>query len=216
MLQPLVILLFALLVAACNPKANEATTGTNAKEQARKAIEAAETKRAAAVKECEDSRGDLIKAYDELTRKGQHWEAARHITHCANTTADKDLESRIAEAEIRSFKQEADDAKLPPRTRAAAAQKLVDHYPAAGAKYEKKIPEWIAAADRQERAAEAKRRRSEGVHIGMTKDDVLASSWGRPQSINTTTTQFGTREQWVYGGRNFLYFTDGKLTAIQN
>lgn len=51
----------------------------------------------------------------------------------------------------------------------------------------------------------------------MTKEDVLQSSWGRPESINTTTTSNGTREQWVYRGlRNYLYFENGVLTAIQN
>lgn len=64
-----------------------------------------------------------------------------------------------------------------------------------------------------EQRAEA---RKKGVTLGMTKDQVLASSWGRPQSINTTTTSYGTREQWVYGGRNYLYFENGILTTVQN
>jgi hypothetical protein len=55
-----------------------------------------------------------------------------------------------------------------------------------------------------------------GVRIGMTAVEVLASSWGRPSDINRTTTRYGTREQWVYGSRNYLYFEDGILTAIQN
>jgi hypothetical protein len=56
-----------------------------------------------------------------------------------------------------------------------------------------------------------------GVTIGMSEDDVISqSSWGRPEHINRTTTRHGVREQWVYGGRNYLYFEDGILTAIQN
>lgn len=55
-----------------------------------------------------------------------------------------------------------------------------------------------------------------GVIIGMSKTEVLASSWGKPESINTTTTRNGRREQWVYGGNNYLYFEDGVLEAIQN
>jgi hypothetical protein len=55
-----------------------------------------------------------------------------------------------------------------------------------------------------------------GVRIGMSADAVLTkSSWGKPASVNRTTTAYGTREQWVYGG-NYLYFTNGILTAIQN
>lgn len=74
---------------------------------------------------------------------------------------------------------------------------------------------WAAEREKAEKADLALRR-SQGVRIGMTKDDVLKSSWGRPESINTTTTASGTREQWVYGGRNYLYFVNGVLTTIQN
>lgn len=56
----------------------------------------------------------------------------------------------------------------------------------------------------------------EGVHIGMTQQQVLASSWGRPDSVNRTVTAAGSAEQWVYGTRNFLYFRDGRLEAVQN
>lgn len=51
--------------------------------------------------------------------------------------------------------------------------------------------------------------------IGMTKDEALKSTWGNPKDINKTTTQYGTHEQWVYGGNRYLYFDDGKLTTIQ-
>lgn len=65
-------------------------------------------------------------------------------------------------------------------------------------------------------SAEKKRKRAEGVAIGMSQDDVLASSWGKPQKINSTHTARHTREQWVYGNGNYLYFEDGVLTSIQN
>jgi hypothetical protein len=55
-----------------------------------------------------------------------------------------------------------------------------------------------------------------GVRIGMTQADVLVSAWGKPRSVNRTITAAGTEEQWVYGGRNYLYFKDGILRAIQN
>jgi hypothetical protein len=64
--------------------------------------------------------------------------------------------------------------------------------------------------------AEKARKKKEGVNIGMSEQDVLDSSWGRPEHVNTTTNTYGTRAQWVYGGRNYLYFEDGKLTSIQN
>lgn len=71
----------------------------------------------------------------------------------------------------------------------------------------------VAAMREAQRKAEA---RKKGVSVGMSKEQVLESSWGKPQSVNTTTTAFGVREQWVYGGRNYLYFTDGVLTSIQH
>lgn len=64
--------------------------------------------------------------------------------------------------------------------------------------------------------AEKARKKKEGVTIGMSEQDVLDSIWGKPQSINTTTNAYGSRAQWVYGGRNYLYFEDGKLTSIQH
>jgi hypothetical protein len=68
---------------------------------------------------------------------------------------------------------------------------------------------------RQKRAA-AELARRPGVTIGMTENQARASSWGHPQHINRTTTARGTSEQWVYGGRNYLYFDNGVLVSIHN
>lgn len=69
----------------------------------------------------------------------------------------------------------------------------------------------IARLEREEKA----RKKKEGVRIGMSKDDVIASSWGKPRKINATTNARGTREQWVYDG-GYLYFEGETLTTIQN
>ena len=50
--------------------------------------------------------------------------------------------------------------------------------------------------------------------IGMTEQEVCASSWGYPKKQNTTTTASGTRIQWVYDF-GYIYFTNGVVTAIQ-
>lgn len=55
-----------------------------------------------------------------------------------------------------------------------------------------------------------------GVRIGMTAAEVRASCWGNPKSINRTTTSSGTREQWVYNIKSYVYLENGKVTAIQN
>jgi hypothetical protein len=54
--------------------------------------------------------------------------------------------------------------------------------------------------------------RKGNVTIGMTKDQVRASCWGKPQYA---VTVFGSSEQWVYGLR-YIYFRDGKVEAIQD
>lgn len=51
------------------------------------------------------------------------------------------------------------------------------------------------------------------VSIGMTKE-MCELSWGKPESINSTITSYGKREQWVYDS-NYLYFDNGILDAIQ-
>ncbi len=55
------------------------------------------------------------------------------------------------------------------------------------------------------------------VFVGMTKEQARLS-WGDPDDINRTVTRHSTDEQWVYDGygHGYLYFTNGRLTAIQN
>jgi len=58
--------------------------------------------------------------------------------------------------------------------------------------------------------------RKGGVRIGMTAKHVREKTdWGEPKSINSTITSRGTREQWVYGDGDYLYFRNGILDAIQ-
>lgn len=52
--------------------------------------------------------------------------------------------------------------------------------------------------------------------IGMTKNEVLNSTWGEPEDINRTTTRYGTSEQWCYNGNKYIYFEDGIVTSIQD
>ena len=50
--------------------------------------------------------------------------------------------------------------------------------------------------------------------IGMTAEEVKASTWGLPQEINKTTYAWGIMEQWVYSGYRYIYFDNGRVTAI--
>ena len=68
-----------------------------------------------------------------------------------------------------------------------------------------------------ERAKQEEIERRPGAKIGMTTQQVLTeTNWGRPKSVHKTITSSGTREQWVYGNASYLYFDNGRLTAIQN
>lgn len=67
------------------------------------------------------------------------------------------------------------------------------------------------------RDAVAAQRARPSPRIGMTQSQVInGTNWGGPTDINRTITAGGTREQWVYGNRRYLYFDNGILTAIQD
>jgi hypothetical protein len=60
------------------------------------------------------------------------------------------------------------------------------------------------------------------ARIGMTKDQVIRTSWCAPDKVNTTTSASHTKEQWVYQSKDlphlnhgYLYFDNGRLTTIQ-
>ena len=76
--------------------------------------------------------------------------------------------------------------------------------------------EKLKKAEKEEREKEKKaRKKQQGVRIGMSEQDVLDSSWGKPTKINKSVYSWGTYEQWVYPNYNYLYFENGKLTSIQ-
>ena len=53
------------------------------------------------------------------------------------------------------------------------------------------------------------------VRIGMTDEQAVAA-WGRPESINDTTTPNGTMSQWVYNERTaYLYVVNGVVVGSQ-
>lgn len=50
--------------------------------------------------------------------------------------------------------------------------------------------------------------------IGMTAEEVLESTWGRPKKINKTTYSWGVTEQWCYSGYRYIYFDNGIVSSI--
>ena len=75
----------------------------------------------------------------------------------------------------------------------------------------------LVAANKKARQEAARLAKLPGVKIGMSADQIIkGSNWGKPKSVNRTINSSGTHEQWVYGNGNYLYFTNGILTTIQN
>jgi hypothetical protein len=67
----------------------------------------------------------------------------------------------------------------------------------------------------QERLEKDRVARASLLHPGMTAQQVLNSSWGRPNSVNVVTEGQRSLEQWDYGAGNVLYFDRGRLHHFQ-
>jgi hypothetical protein len=91
---------------------------------------------------------------------------------------------------------------------------------------EDKGPAWISESsllglvfekshDRRIATAKAECDKRGGVTIGMTRAQVYASCWGKPLRVNKTIGSYGTHEQLIYGGSNYLYLENGILRSIQ-
>ena len=52
--------------------------------------------------------------------------------------------------------------------------------------------------------------------IGMTKEEVLNSTWGSPDKKNIDEYKWGVQEQWVYKRKGYIYFENGIVTSIQS
>jgi hypothetical protein len=69
---------------------------------------------------------------------------------------------------------------------------------------------WVAKDPKQTKC------RGVSLQIGWSDDMVLRAMKCAPDHINSTMTATGNREQWVYGGGNYLFFENGELVTIQN
>ena len=100
------------------------------------------------------------------------------------------------------------DTKSDPGWRLINLQSYLERYPDDGPSLEKIRKELLKL--------DAARRKKQGVRIGMSQEEVIASNWGRPKNKNRTINSSGEHEQWVYGNGDYLYFENGRLTSIQN
>lgn len=167
---------------------------------------------------CLSQREQLLADYKAQMDKGLPWQAATTLRVCAGVLGDPQLNALVVSAEIADAEKTAKNknASLLDRTQAIDRLERMDPARATALKSLKALleKESVLEADRNRKAVAAQKKR-EGVRIGMTQEDVMASSWGKPQRINKSIYSFGVHEQWVYGGSNYLYFKDGILDSIQ-
>jgi hypothetical protein len=119
--------------------------------------------------------------------------------------AERDRIKAEAEAKKKADAEAAAKAQADAEAKAKADQAAYDNSKAG--KLCKAHPTW--SKDDCDTIAAGK------VRIGMSKEQAIAS-WGKPQDINSTSTAFGTHEQWVYNLSSYLYFDNDTLTTIQN
>lgn len=169
-------------------------------------------------KRCRNEREALLTTYQEKVKAGLPWQAVLAIRPCAVRLNDAEMLELVRLATIEDRIKIAVDKNAPLPHRLSSIEKVEEMDPAEGEKLSKVKAQVSKEIERQAAAskrAEAARKRSEGVSIGMSQEDVLASSWGKPTRINKTIHSFGVHEQWVYEGRNYLYFKNGVLDSIQ-
>jgi len=166
--------------------------------------------------ECRNKHAVHDAEYRKLLDGKHYWEAADAIRVCAEALEDDKDRALVAAAETRYYIVEINNPKKSVQDKANAIQRYIRDYPEQGQKYAGTLAQLTKRIETNEKLADAKKKKSTGVRIGMTPEEAIASSWGRPQSVNRTTYANSSHEQWVYGGNNYLYFESGRLTAIQN
>ena len=165
------------------------------------------------IKTCESSLPGAKAKYAELMGERKFWKAAGALRFCASTLPNNsDLNALIADAEIKEHQAVIKDPKASKVEKNKAKERLVIDYPVAGKEYANDV----VKQGKADEAMQARRLKSQGVKIGMSQAEVVASSWGKPKNVSRTSTAYGATEIWHYGFPNFLYFENGILTQIHN
>lgn len=169
--------------------------------------------------QCINERTALEARAAALADQKQFWKAHMALQPCAVLLNDKTLADKAQAYEVQDYEHTLRDPKATADDKLRALERLSAIDPARAAKHQSarsKLEQQATADDKRAAQREAARRRKEGVSIGMSQNDVLASNRGRPERVNTTIMRDNRRnEQWVYGGGNYLYFEDGVLVSIQ-
>jgi hypothetical protein len=223
-------LAIAVLLAGCSPPA---PNGRQLNSENSKTLDDQTAQRAAATEnaqlkaDCQKEIESHKQKFKILMAAHSYWGATLELRDCANALEDKTLQIMVADAEFKFHLQGINDLRTMPRDRVIALERLLHDHPDKEKEYGPLLARLRINVDKAQEAAitelqtliskqEATSRKREGVRIGMTGKEVIASRWGRPNSVNRTTFASGIQEQWVYSNGNYLYFENGKLTAIQD
>lgn len=76
------------------------------------------------------------------------------------------------------------------------------------AEYEEMAAEKAAKEEAAEKLAKSEPK------VGMTKTEVENCAWGSPDKKNIDTYSWGTKEQWVYRSKGYVYFKNGVVTSV--
>lgn len=207
---------FTILSTDKEPQVQQDTAATQPIVITAPAPDPAAVKLAEQKAECKNLLPQQLASYATYMKERKYWDAAFQIRACAELLAEPKLVALLKDAEVKSHLAEINDAKTPLPVKVRAMEMLARDYPDVGSKYKSEIPKLLAAEEKRIAAEEARLKRSRGVVLGMSKDDVLASSWGKPDHISRTSSVIGTTEVWIYGLSSILYFQNGKLFMIQN
>ena len=167
-----------------------------------------------------------LNEYEQQILRKEFWNASFTMKRCGTELNNSEFLKLADAAEVKARSSDINDKTKSVENRINQIEVLEKFFPIDAKKFSAlklslialKAKEEAAVAKAQANASKAlkAKKKTEGVSIGMTKEEVLGSSWGRPESVNKTTNAYGVREQWVYGSRNYLYFRDGILESIQN
>jgi hypothetical protein len=156
------------------------------------------------VKRCEAQLVNWQASFDALYSAKDYKGAAESIRECANVAAIADpRKAALKRAEAQVLIGQATDKTRPLQQRIADLRWLELHHAEEYSPYRALAASLQRTADLEAKAEQrriAAEKRREGVSIGMSQQDVLDSSWGKPRKINRTTYSWGTKEQWVYDG----------------
>jgi hypothetical protein len=81
-------------------------------------------------------------------------------------------------------------------------------------KSEKEKKREAIALQKFQKKSESDYKKNLGIQIGMTKQDVIESSWGAPVSKNIDRYASGEIETWHYSMGSYLVFKNGFLSRI--